>query len=527
MHRLPSSRLPITSLYCPDGISCLIGLVCIFAVIDLWRQYSLHLEDYYFNAYSSGSQHSNENWKLSFRLENLWSHLLHTDQVVQNAKGHLSGSLLPIISRTLRHHEKANILLLRHSRIQLSHMNTHGLENLNFSLIQPGTFSSNTVLNTMSVYQLYCGNKEYHYFHIGRSSFETYPADQCRIFYSPASSYPQAGDYPHTLFQLIPLSNDGSLGLRSIINNYFLRAVPPPSDSGGAWKIVLGGPSAGAAERFRFTPEGELYSSLASGLVECNEDQVVSISPSTHYEKAHAIRLKPISSFELQDALALVNLSSQLRNLYSNYTSYHQGLDRSDSKEESNDAVKICIGVPLTSKGTDMDSVSSSPFWAIFFDSFMNSIDWKANTFIFRIYLGFDMGDPLYDTGDAWQDIRIEFKKRVTFRLQEQLLKEDEIERVLEHSLSLKMMHFKDLRGAPSQIVSQLMLQGFHDKFDYFYQVNDDTSIVTGGWPAVFINALKMNVLVANLGVTGPSDSNNERIFTHSFVHRTHIEVGN
>lgn len=28
-----------------------------------------------------------------------------------------------------------------------------------------------------------------------------------------------------------------------------------------------------------------------------------------------------------------------------------------------------------------------------------------------------------------------------------------------------------------------------------------------------------------NLGVTGPTDSNNEKIFTHSFTHRTHVEI--
>ena len=55
----------------------------------------------------------------------------------------------------------------------------------------------------------------------------------------------------------------------------------------------------------------------------------------------------------------------------------------------------------------------------------MESIDWKTNRCtpslrglkyfdelflpcrnIFTFYLGFDRGDPLYDTGDAWNDLR-------------------------------------------------------------------------------------------------------------------------
>lgn len=31
--------------------------------------------------------------------------------------------------------------------------------------------------------------------------------------------------------------------------------------------------------------------------------------------------------------------------------------------------------------------------------------------------------------------------------------------------------------------------------------------------------------MIPNFGVTGPMDSNNNKIFTHSFVHRTHLEV--
>lgn len=56
-------------------------------------------------------------------------------------------------------------------------------------------------------------------------------------------------------------------------------------------------------------------------------------------------------------------------------------------------------------------------------------------------------------------------------------------------------------------------------------QVNDDTQIVTPNWAEVFVEALANNPLAPNVGVTGPSDTHNRQIFTHSFVHRTHFEV--
>eukprot|EP01038_Epipyxis_sp_PR26KG_P018120 gene18120-25474_t len=86
-------------------------------------------------------------------------------------------------------------------------------------------------------------------------------------------------------------------------------------------------------------------------------------------------------------------------------------------------------------------------------------------------------------------------------------------------------MHFEHLEGLPSQVVSQLMLSAYMDNFDYFYQVNDDTVIVTPNWAPRLIETLASNPSIKNSGVTGPSDTNNEKIFTHSFVHRTHIEV--
>jgi hypothetical protein len=60
---------------------------------------------------------------------------------------------------------------------------------------------------------------------------------------------------------------------------------------------------------------------------------------------------------------------------------------------------------------------------------------------------------------------------------------------------------------------------------NFVHQVNDDTQIVTPNWAPAFISALENNPYAPNVGVTGPSDTHNRQIFTHSFVHRTHFEV--
>lgn len=55
--------------------------------------------------------------------------------------------------------------------------------------------------------------------------------------------------------------------------------------------------------------------------------------------------------------------------------------------------------------------------------------------------------------------------------------------------------------------------------------MNDDTIITSPNWAPRMIATLASNPAIPNFGVTGPSDSNNEKIFTHAFVHRTHMEV--
>jgi hypothetical protein len=172
-----------------------------------------------------------------------------------------------------------------------------------------------------------------------------------------------------------------------------------------------------------------------------------------------------------------------------------------------------------------MLDISESPLWSNLFDSFMKTIDWRSNKIVFKFYLGFDTADPLYDVGDAWSDMRDEFRRRASFRMTEQLMEEASIEAVLEKRLSLKLMHFEHLDGAPTQVVSQLVLQAYSDGFEYFYQVNDDTILVSPNWAVVYIETLKSNPTIPNFGVTGPKDVNNDKIFTHSFTHRTHIEI--
>ena len=54
---------------------------------------------------------------------------------------------------------------------------------------------------------------------------------------------------------------------------------------------------------------------------------------------------------------------------------------------------------------------------------------------------------------------------------------------------------------------------------EYFYQLNDDIKLVTPGWAEELVETLRSSSYLPNLGITGPLDTNNPRLMTHSFAH--------
>jgi len=488
-------------------ISLLLGLLCCLATLDLWRQFAINSADYWFLQYSTAARSDDNFWKMGFRMEDLELKIDAQKSRWASVRAALD-SLAPrfrLDRETLRQNQH-DFAHTRQSRLAMHRL----------------------LVNDSAVVQIRC-EKEGPLLRVGLNDYRTDPRDACQIFTTGSTSTSAPG--PQALFEKVPL-DQGAFALRALGSGLFVQAVPPPMDNSALpWKLVVGGPVVGSAERFRHTEEGYLYSGLIQGFFQCSAGQMV---------KGYAGKYGTYNKFIVQEvpkevvatAQELIDLSKKITEIQKSYMESHQSSLQARKAAvnmvtglDNPNPVKICIGVPMTSKGTMMSSVSDSPLWSNLFDSFMKSIDWRSNRFIFKFYLGFDKADALYDTGDAWSEIREEFKHRATFRMTEQLMGDAAIATVLEKQLTLKIMHFDHLEGAPTQVVSQLMLSAYVDNFDYFYQVNDDTIIVSPNWPTKLVSVLASNPSIPNFGVTGPMDTNNDKIFTHSFVHRTHIEV--
>ena len=218
-------------------IVALLAVLCCLAGLDPWRQAAIRSEDSWFNSHTTAVKYSDDFWKLGFRLEDLDLKTEFQSSYWHTIKHQIETALSPQfkLDRNALRQNTNNIAYTRQSRIALH----------------------NLLQNDSSVYQIRCG-PEGALIRIGVNDFRTDSRDMCQLF-TATSGDPKG---PHTMFDLEP-SDDGSFALRSVANGRFIKTVPPPADNPLApWKLVIGGTLVGSAEKFRFTADGKLYSSL-------------------------------------------------------------------------------------------------------------------------------------------------------------------------------------------------------------------------------------------------------------------------
>ena len=79
--------------------------------------------------------------------------------------------------------------------------------------------------------------------------------------------------------------------------------------------------------------------------------------------------------------------------------------------------------------------------------------------------------------------------------------------------------------GKPAWAQNDAMMEAYFDNMDYFYRVNDDTKLKTGGWTEAFIYAL-LAFDPANVGVVGPNHQGGyDIILTYEFTSKLHVEI--
>ena len=244
-------------------ITALLVLLCTLALMDLWRQYAINHADYWFLQYTMAVRSGVDYWKLGFRLEDLEKKLEYQRRRIAEVKQALATL---DATTSLR-------LGVATSGMSSSSGSSSGSSSIGTS--SGGSVADGTVQRTRKarlvvhrllhnetkIGQIRCGDgTDTHVLRVGLNDFRTDTRDVCGVFVTTSSTDDEVA--PHNIFEMVPLDGD-AFGFRYLGNDLFLQAVPPPSDASSLpWKIVVGGPVPGAAERFRYTEDGYLYSPL-------------------------------------------------------------------------------------------------------------------------------------------------------------------------------------------------------------------------------------------------------------------------
>jgi len=132
----------------------------------------------------------------------------------------------------------------------------------------------------------------------------------------------------------------------------------------------------------------------------------------------------------------------------------------------------------------------------------------------YRFYFAYDVNDPVFTNAT----LHAAFQK--TFTSETKRLCDDP--RNITSSLHMVQCSHT---GKPTWAQNDAMLEAYLDHVDYFYRINDDTKMQTGGWVEAFITALN-RYNPPRIGVVGPKHTGgNTNILTYDFVHRTHVDI--
>ena len=189
----------------------------------------------------------------------------------------------------------------------------------------------------------------------------------------------------------------------------------------------------------------------------------------------------------------------------------------SPTKELINAEPSIAIGGGITCKRLgNIDDNNMGKKFHFFHTLLPTFCDTASQHFVYKFYLAYDRNDRVFANQRLSDAFRRQFQLATTAAGS-----------CSDRGIITNMSSFVecDHAGKPTWAQNDAMLEAYLDNVDYFYRINDDTKMLTGGWTEKFISTLE-RYDPPRVGVVGPSHSGgNVRILTYDFVHRTHVDV--
>ena len=117
-------------------------------------------------------------------------------------------------------------------------------------------------------------------------------------------------------------------------------------------------------------------------------------------------------------------------------------------------------------------------FFTTLLTSFCRTAGSKINRYHYRFYLGYDRDDPFFSDRRAAEIFRRTFDAETARQCGPRSI-----------DTSLKLVACRH-SGRPAWAQNDALLDAYLDGVEYFYRVNDDTRMLTGGWTDIFVRIL-------------------------------------
>jgi hypothetical protein len=161
-----------------------------------------------------------------------------------------------------------------------------------------------------------------------------------------------------------------------------------------------------------------------------------------------------------------------------------------------------------TSKKVASPSTDSMALFTLALPSIAKTVECG---FRYTVFVGYDAGDPFYDTGAGAGALHDWFGRHVATPLADRGI-----------SVAIEAVRVENHASKPGPVFNALARHAQARDADFFYRVNDDTLMVTP-WASAFVCALCS--FGPPYGVVGPVESIRVDILTHDFVHRAHLAI--
>ena len=139
--------------------------------------------------------------------------------------------------------------------------------------------------------------------------------------------------------------------------------------------------------------------------------------------------------------------------------------------------------------------------------------------FRYVLLLGYDIGDKYFDNNSNRKALEAFVRHDFILPL-----------KAMGIHTSFSILGVDNPIQKPVPVFNAMAVEAYHKGADFFYRINDDTILATGGWTSALIYPL-LRLDPPLFGVVGPRELNEHTPFRdwgfaeHDFVHRTHMEV--